>query len=560
MSEKEIVALQFDTQALKHSLRFAFASDMTPVQELIQNARRAGASKVDVSTGVTEEGEPFVAIMDDGCGLENFQVLLTVASSGWSGDVIAQEGPYGLGFLSAIYAAKHVEVISRGKILRMTQADVLANGQFEVEEFDDEIPEGFVTVVKLFGVDAEKIKTRVPQIVRGYPIEVALNGISQPRPDALDSTYRSTAVGHIKRHGDDLASQGVAIYLQGFRVRSTETSRCDDLDVVHLDQTRYFGKFPDRDVVINDGDMLEQVKAELRGLYVEALLDAKQRLPALKFMEQYKDMARSLQMLHVFNDIDILPKSFLNQVTGLPYEYPWYEGNDYLQPGAVGEAFSRDDLSSDALILSELDPYVCEDDSENCLRWVAAFAAKAWMLDVELDEEHWIHDLIRLNDSATVHLQPLGDVKQGKAESRRLNCIGAVDLVLCSDVEVEIRFAGSEVALKFTIGEPVADEREGRIYVPDSDGDPMYVGQSVLLQLSSYHWEDEFHQNEVDEDEATINQMVVELAAKSPEQQLELALRSAIESYSQIRSLVCTISVDASGTVKVQQLARAQTN
>lgn len=119
-------------------------------------------------------------------------------------------------------------------------------------------------------------------------------------------------------------------------------------------------------------------------------------------------------------------------------------------------------------------------------------------------------------------------------------------------------FEGSDKTQKFMVGEPVADERESIIYVPLSDAEPMYVGESVLMELSSYVSDDEMKQEELDEDEAAINQMVVELVAESPEQQLELALRSAIQSYSSIRSLVCTFSVDDRGTVKVQQLARSQ--
>lgn len=560
MAVKEVVALEFDTSALKKSLRFAFANETTVVQELIQNGRRAGASMVSITTDVSEAGERVLSIMDDGCGLENFQVLLTVASSAWNGDVKAQEGPYGMGFMSAIYAAKHVEVISRGKVLRMAQQDVLEDRQFEVEEFDDQLPEGIVTAVKLYGVDTDKIALALPQMVRGYPINVQLNGKLLPRPDAVDGTYRRTPVGHIKLKGDALGYRNAAIYLQGFRIRSSSGSKSDDLDIVHLDSTRFYGKFPDRDVVINDGEMWEEVLFALKAEYVSVLKQAKTRLPPLEFMEKYHGMARSLEMLHVFNDIDLVPQSFLEQVVALPYQYDWFSGAEYLEKGPEGQGFSKQDLSGDGFILGELlDSYECESDSENCLRWIGAFAAKAWMLRVELDERHWIYDLIRFNESTVVSMKPVAEIKRGRTDSSRLNNIGSVHLVLCSDVEMTVRFDGEDRERKFLVGEPVADEGEGIIYVPVSDGEPMYVGESVLMQLSSYRWDDEFHQDEVDEDESAINQMVVELAAESPEQQLELALRSAIQSYSAIRSLVCTFTVDDTGTVKVQKLARSKT-
>lgn len=211
----------------------------------------------------------------------------------------------------------------------MEQTEVLADRQFEVEEFDGELPDGVVTAVRLYGVDTDKIVKALPQLVRGYPISVLLNGKELPRPDAVDGSFQLTPVGRIKLKGNALASRSAAIYLQGFRVRTSDSSRTEDLDIVHLDSARFYGKFPDRDVVINEGEMWDAVKTALTSLYAATLMDAKARPPALEFMEKYHAMAKSLQMLHVFNDIDLVPKSFLEQVVALPYEYVWYRGAEF---------------------------------------------------------------------------------------------------------------------------------------------------------------------------------------------------------------------------------------
>lgn len=81
-----------DEKALRQSLRFAFANHDTVVQELIQNARRAGASKVIVNYSA-ETQELF--IVDDGCGIDDFSKLMTIGVSGWSQSVAQAEKPYG---------------------------------------------------------------------------------------------------------------------------------------------------------------------------------------------------------------------------------------------------------------------------------------------------------------------------------------------------------------------------------------------------------------------------------------------------------------------------------
>ena len=71
-------------------------------RELLQNARRAGASCV----GLTYEPKAKrLVVRDDGCGIADFQTLLTLGESGWSEAVQRTEHPFGLGFLQSLYAA-----------------------------------------------------------------------------------------------------------------------------------------------------------------------------------------------------------------------------------------------------------------------------------------------------------------------------------------------------------------------------------------------------------------------------------------------------------------------
>lgn len=547
MSAKQVVALNFDVEALKQSLRFAFASDLSVIQELIQNARRAGANTVWVNTGISAAGVPMLTVLDNGCGLEDFQVLLSVATSGWSDQTKATESPYGLGFLSAVYSAKHVEVISRGKVLRLDQDRVLTNGQFEVEIYEGELPDGAVTSVALHGLNVDKVANNIASMVKGYPIDIVFNGRSLERTDSLDGSFTKVRSGHIKRNSASFSTSHIRVYLQGFCVHQERFGYRATLgDVVHLDPTKFYGKFPDRDIVINQVEMLKQVHDELRHLYVESLIEAKKRLPPAVFMETYYELANSLNMLQIFNDLDVLPKSFLNQVHALPFDSEFQA--EYLHPGLEEEFFTRSDLQAEGIVIGDLEPYRAEDDTDNTRRWIFAYASDAWMIAKTLDEAHWVHHLVTLHEESDVTMEPVGVIRQGQADSMRLHCIGATNLVLCNDVKVTMGDASH------LVGTPVYDEEANAVYITMDDTGPAYIDDCVIQQVSSYRWDDDFHEDERDEDVHAINQMARELASDSPEEQLALSLGAAISDYSKIRSMTCTIKVDANGKVEVLSL------
>ncbi len=60
--------------------------------EILQNARRAGATMVEITND-----EPFVTIRDNGRGIENWNRLLDLGGSGWKDELEASEDPAGVG-------------------------------------------------------------------------------------------------------------------------------------------------------------------------------------------------------------------------------------------------------------------------------------------------------------------------------------------------------------------------------------------------------------------------------------------------------------------------------
>lgn len=75
------------------------ASPTTVFNELLQNSRRAGATKVIVKLDSPDEaGAIIVTFEDDGRGIEDPAILLRLAAKGWDNATNAAEDPAGMGF------------------------------------------------------------------------------------------------------------------------------------------------------------------------------------------------------------------------------------------------------------------------------------------------------------------------------------------------------------------------------------------------------------------------------------------------------------------------------
>ena len=88
-----------------------YADKYTWVDELIQNAQRAGATNIHVTLDHTYET---ITIEDNGCGCTDPQVLFRKSDTGWDSTVVQNESPFGEGFFSTMMAANKIIVESVG--------------------------------------------------------------------------------------------------------------------------------------------------------------------------------------------------------------------------------------------------------------------------------------------------------------------------------------------------------------------------------------------------------------------------------------------------------------
>lgn len=122
------IQVRINEEGALRNQRYAFTDRFTLISELLQNARRAGATCIDVHYDDTSKR---LCVRDDGCGLTDFQKLLSFHESGWDAATHAEEHPFGVGFSKCLYAASRCIVTSGSQRVDIDTALALDKATFE---------------------------------------------------------------------------------------------------------------------------------------------------------------------------------------------------------------------------------------------------------------------------------------------------------------------------------------------------------------------------------------------------------------------------------------------
>ena len=311
------VTLQVNQANLVKSLQFSFTNQDTCLGEMIQNARRAGASHVAFDYQADTQT---LTVTDDGCGIASVSTLLTVAESGWDLDVMANENPFGIGFMSALFACQHLTVASKSGSFSAATADILAFQPIAVSPCRQWDGSTRITLAEI-RLDATSIERRLKALAKGFPIEVSFNGEALARPHALDSglAFAGSAVGQIHWAGLDGPSgkcDEFTVYLQGLPIYQSYQQGSNQ-HIVHLDSSRFHARLPDRDKLINEDEAVQAIKTALKEGIRQGLLQLKAQLSATAFVLFYP-MLRHWGLLPMLNDVDALPLPVVREFDGYP--------------------------------------------------------------------------------------------------------------------------------------------------------------------------------------------------------------------------------------------------
>ncbi|MCY4348816.1 MAG: hypothetical protein OXC25_03055 [Thiotrichales bacterium] len=197
--------------AIKRVTR-TFAATLGDVfTELLQNARRADAARVRVGVTGPGAGPCTVTVTDDGSGIIDPGVLLSIGESGWTDALTVREDAAGMGMLSL--ARRGGTVAARPRTFdgdpapgwRVTLAPEHFLGEAEAEVRPDDTapwPYGTRITFETTGVEtADAVRTALAAAARHYPLPVVFEHRPQTPPEGEVLERRAFLDGavHVER-------------------------------------------------------------------------------------------------------------------------------------------------------------------------------------------------------------------------------------------------------------------------------------------------------------------------------------------------------------------------
>lgn len=175
--------------ALSRVPDFFNASTLQILNELFQNSRRAGATKVEI-----EATRHTISVADDGNGIEDPAALLAFGLSGWDETTVRSEHPAGMGVYSlARRSSSRISSRTRGAsawTVELTPGVFVGDRPAQVAQ-DTEFPREHGTTVSFARKTEEYNPAKmIEQAARHFPLPVTLNGDPLEQADFLDGAVR----------------------------------------------------------------------------------------------------------------------------------------------------------------------------------------------------------------------------------------------------------------------------------------------------------------------------------------------------------------------------------
>lgn len=478
--------------------RYAFSDRYTLVSELMQNARRAGAGRVSIEYDANAK---LLRVADDGCGIADFQQLLTLHESGWNEALCAEERPFGVGFSKCLYSAARCSVSSRGQRIEFDTGQALAQAMIEVQGC--EFHPG--TIVTLHEVELPELAAQIARRCRGFPIPVSFNGHEIDRPYGIGRLpFEDTEIGKVHLAGleDGKATHDTLVFLQGFCVIDERGYSRDRVNVVHLDPRRFIARLPDRDRLIDEADQKRKIDAALTAEWRKVLERRKRELSPQAFCATFFSAARSWGQVDLFDDVPLLPKFVCHRIVGYPYQ-EGYGDADYLAP--VTEWISQQDVEQGRYPLCELDDV----SVGNVPLWMFARAGALVVVQSgALGDRHWVNEAVRRLDEEEAVIEIIGERQRSEFDGRWI----WPTVVLCDAYAIIVgndRVVISDQALY--------DESTDSVIVPQGE-----TSGQVCRQVSDYIDDnDQYREDEQEADVAAMHELIHRLRSPDPQATLE---------------------------------------
>jgi len=491
------IAMKVNQANLVKSLKFSFTNRSTVLSEMMQNSRRAKAAQVVFD--FTPDTQT-LRVIDDGCGIDSIETLLTVAESGWDAEVMAHDHPFGIGFISALFACRHITVVSKSGCLSADTADILSFLPVAVTSVDDWDGKTCITLLGV-GLDEKDIEATLKKLAQGFPIPVLYNGNVLERQYALDSglQFVSTDIGDIHLVGVDApngAPVDFEVYLQGLPIYSSYQYRFHTVHIVHLDSSRFYARLPDRDKLINEAEVVGQVKAALKLEIEKHFIGLKVVLSDEEFIEFYP-MIKQWGLLRLFNDTPLVPKEVLSEFV----DYPVCDSDVY------GGFYSPLNMAMTRAEVEALGVVIIDDaiSYDGAARYLFARAKNHLLYHDGLDKGHWIQPLVRHLSEQSVSVETVGESHSACFKGEWM----WVNVRFCESYQIQI---GADVVEISHDGLYTGQDCDDEVILPKGDASPL-----VLKQISNYKNEfEEFQGSTHESDLAAMTAFIVANTTRDP--------------------------------------------
>lgn len=476
---EESITLDISRDGLIRTLADQFSSRTTFLNELLQNARRAGANAVTVDYN-GEAGT--LVITDNGQGIRSPKALLTIGQSGWHDlDLVARENPFGIGFAAAIFAARSIRVETRSWGCFFNTSDLL---QFKPASINPLLtwPGTRITLhlkeelVSSFGSNGEQLLPHLARQARAFPIPVIFNRQELEAPLRLDYRFKPFAYGHylcafnplIPNCNADIILQGFSVFRDQFRGFMNHSHAF----VVHLDPELFRARVPDRDRLIDEKDAVAAVKTELVALWREELERKRAEMTPEHFSERYSAAIRALATPSNYSLMSLLDGHPLSSL-----DWVGYKGVTTYDVVPVNERRSRSPLAQTDKIVRAIDYCSVEDSVPAVYLYKLGWPA----VNGKFSDNHWASSALDLCE-LQYRIEPAGVVGERTFHSRY---VWGYPIVFCDGYTLAPDAPEYDLPSFEIDDQPVYCSVTEKIYIPRRAVSKPAVGQ-ILSQMSQY--------------------------------------------------------------------------
>lgn len=409
-----------------------FATSYSFLGELMQNARRAGATLIDFKF---DAGKKSLVLTDNGSGIEDFAVLIQFCESNWAEDVVLKDNPFGMGLYSLFFACKTVRVRSRGQVIEVTLNDVVESRTLKVLPDAEPVTSG--TVIEMLGLNEKllqnnRLRAECVTRAKGFPVPVEFNGEVLPRPDAQENLQGEVSeigflsLAGVRGDGESLNLGYARLYLQGLPIDGG-TDSFGVRNVIHLDSQSFEAVMPDRSVLFDKAEQTTRIRAAMAQSMRAYLARQQAVMPGDKFVVAHWDDCLKLGVSHLLNSIASIPKSRVYEVVGQTRRAE----DNFTCSFAASAVVSREQVLSGEIKIWRNAPDTTSDGIQAAplLRVMEALEIRS----VDIHGGHWLADITP--DASQMFIERVTPLN----EKGRIDAGDMSEAVLVDAVDIEIK-------------------------------------------------------------------------------------------------------------------------